>query len=46
MKAVNTIWTIGLAMVLASCGDKEQKNDATGVFEATEQLLPQSRVAR
>lgn len=39
MKAVNTIWTIGLAMVLASCGDKEQKNDATGVFEATETTI-------
>lgn len=39
MKAVNTIWTIGLAMVLASCGDKEQKNDATGVFEATEATI-------
>lgn len=39
MKAVNTIWTIALAMVLASCGDKEQKNDATGVFEATETTI-------
>ena len=39
MKAVNTIWMIGLAMVLASCGDKEQKNDATGVFEATETTI-------
>ena len=26
-------------MVLASCGDKEQKNDATGVFEATETTI-------
>ena len=39
MKAVNTIWTIALAMALASCGDKEQKNDATGVFEATETTI-------
>ncbi|MBO4483485.1 MAG: HlyD family efflux transporter periplasmic adaptor subunit [Prevotella sp.] len=39
MKAVNTIWTIALAMALASCGDKEPKNDATGVFEATETTI-------
>lgn len=39
MKAVNTIWTIALAMALASCGDKESKNDATGVFEATETTI-------
>ena len=36
MKVVNTIWMIGLAMLLANCGDKEPQNDATGVFEATE----------